>query len=120
LERIAVGGLILTGRLSRSGMKLWFAWVDIAVPSLVVWLVAAGALFAGVTEQRLGLLLGSSWKSCPRNIAAPSLPLFIATFWCVKDRAPTRLAPAGAADGLLSGALRIGVFTALHRIGGSI
>jgi hypothetical protein len=66
-----------------------------------------------VPEQRLGMLLGSSWKSCPWNIAALSLPLFIATFWCVKDLAPTRLAMAGAASGLLSGALSASVY-ALH------
>jgi hypothetical protein len=110
---LAVGGWILTGRLSRPGMKVGFAWVTIALPLLVVWLAAAGALFAGVPEQRLGMLLGSSWKSCPWNIAALSLPLFIATFWCVKDLAPTRLAMAGAASGLMSGALSASVY-ALH------
>lgn len=110
---MAVGGLLLTGRLSRPGMKLGFAWVAIAVPLFAVWLAGAAALFAGVPEQRLDMFLGSSWKSCPWNIAALSLPLLMATLWCVKDLAPTRLALSGAAAGLLSGALGALVY-ALH------
>lgn len=111
---MAVGGLILAARLSRPGMKVGFAWMAIAVPLLAVWLAAAAAvLFAGVPEQRLDMFLGSSWKSCPLNIAALSLPLLMATLWCVKDLAPTRLALAGAAAGLLSGALGALVY-ALH------
>lgn len=110
---MALGGLILSGRLSRPGMKVGFAWVAIAVPLFAVWLAAAAELFPGVPEQRLDMLLGSSWKSCPWNIAALSLPLLMATLWCVKDLAPTRLALAGAAAGLLSGALGALVY-ALH------
>jgi len=70
-------------------------------------------LFSGTPEQQMGMLLGSSWKSCPWYIAALASPLFIATFWCLKDLAPTRLALAGAAAGLLSGALSASVY-ALH------
>jgi hypothetical protein len=110
---MAVGGLILTGRLSRPGMKVGLAWVAIVVPLFAVWLAAAAALFAGLPEQRLDMFLGSSWKSCPWSIAALSLPLLMATLWCVKDLAPTRLALAGAAAGLLSGALGALVY-ALH------
>lgn len=110
---LAVGGGMAIGRLSRPGVRLGFSWVAIAVPLLVVWVAAFVDLLDTGPEQRLSLLLGSSWKSCPWNIAALSVPLFIATFWCVKGLAPTRLVLAGAASGLLSGALSASVY-ALH------
>ena len=84
-----------------------------AAPVLALWLAAAIALLGAVPEQRLDLILGNTWKSCPFNIAMLSVPLFIATFWCMKDLAPTRLALAGASSGLLSGALSALVY-ALH------
>jgi len=110
---LALGGLVLIEKLSRPGVKVGFAWVAIAAPLLVVWFVAAISLFTAGPEQRLGLVLGSSWSSCTFNIAMLSVPLFISTFWCVKDLAPTRLTLTGAAAGFLSGALGALVY-ALH------
>ena len=110
---MAGGGLLLTKRLSRPGVKPGYAWLGIAAPLLVLWLAAAAALIDGEPAQRLDMVLGSSWKSCPFNIAALAVPVFFATFWCVKDLAPTRLALAGAASGLLSGALSASVY-AMH------
>ena len=110
---MAVGGLILTGRLSRPGMKPGFAWAAIAVPLFALWLAAAAALFAADPDQRLDIICGQqaagpfswSWMLCTWSIAALSLPLLVATLWCVKDLAPTRLALTGASAGFLSGAL---------------
>jgi len=110
---MAGSGLILTKRLSRPGVKVGYAWLGIALPLLVLWLAAVLVLMEGEPPQRLGMLLGSTWNACPFNIAALSVPLFFATFWCVKGTAPTRLALAGAASGLLSGALSASVY-AMH------
>ena len=41
------------------------------------------------------------------------LPVFVATLWAMKGLAPTRLALAGAAAGLLAGAVGAVVYT-LH------
>ena len=110
---LALAGWVTTERLSRPGMHVGFAWAAIATPVLALWLAAAIALLRAAPEQRLGLLLGDTWRSCPFNIAMVSLPLFIATFWCMKALAPTRLALAGASSGLLAGALSALVY-ALH------
>lgn len=110
---LALAGLVATERLSRPGVRVGFAWAAMAAPVLALWLAAAIALLGAVPEQRLDLILGNTWKSCPFNIAMLSVPLFIATFWCMKDLAPTRLALAGASSGLLSGALSALVY-ALH------
>ncbi len=110
---LALGALALTEQLSRPGAKVGFAWVLIAAPLLVVWLVAAASLITTLPEHRLGLVQGSSWGTCALNISVLSVPLFIVTFWCVKGLAPTRLTLTGAAAGLLSGALGALVY-ALH------
>ena len=110
---LALGGLVVTERLSRPGVKVGFTWAVIAAPLLVVWLVSAISLLTASPEQRLGLVMGSSWRSCAFNIALLSVPLLILTFWCVKDLAPTRLTLTGASAGFLSGALSALVY-ALH------
>ncbi|MEO8407393.1 MAG: DUF1109 domain-containing protein, partial [Oxalobacteraceae bacterium] len=48
---------------------------------------------------------GSTWATCPFNIAMLSIPAFIGIFWAMKGLAPTRLALAGASAGLLAGAV---------------
>ena len=54
--------------------------------------------------ERHQLIFGNTWASCPLMIAALSVPLFGALIWAMKGVAPTRLALAGAAAGLLAGA----------------
>jgi len=110
---LALAGLVATERLSRPGIRVGYVWGAMAAPVLALWLAAVVALTTAAPEQRLGLILGDTWKSCPFNIAMLSVPLCIATFWCLKDLAPTRLALAGASSGLLSGALSALVY-ALH------
>ena len=63
--------------------------------------------------ERLPLLLGSTWRTCPFNIAALSAPALAACLWALKGAAPTRLAWSGAGAGLLAGALGTLVY-ALH------
>ena len=110
---LALAGLVATERLSRPGMRVGFAWVAVATPVLALWLAAIVVLVRAAPEQRLDLVMGGTWMACPMSIAMLSLPLFMATFWCMKDLAPTRLALAGASSGLLAGALSALVY-ALH------
>jgi hypothetical protein len=110
---LAVAGLVVTERLSRPGVPVGLAWAAVAAPVLALWLTAAIALFSAAPERRLDLVLGDTWAYCPFNIAMLSVPLLAATFWCMKDLAPTRLALAGASSGLLAGALGALVY-ALH------
>lgn len=110
---LAMAGLRATERLSRPGGQLRWAWVALAAPVVILWLAAALALFNAEPQQRLDLVLGDTWRSCPFNIAMLSLPLFVALFWCMKELAPTRLSLAGASAGWLAGALSALVYT-LH------
>lgn len=110
---LAAAGLALLRRMARPGMPLGHAVLWLAVPPLVLWAMALGALWQVPAAERVPLILGSTWRTCPFNIAAPSVPAFVAGFWALKGAAPTRLAWAGAGAGLLAGALGALVY-ALH------
>jgi hypothetical protein len=110
---LALAGLVATERLSRPGMRVGFVWAALATPVLALWLAAVVVLFRAAPEQRMGLMMGGTWIVCPLSIAMVSLPLFITTFWCMKQLAPTQFMLAGASAGLLAGALGAMVY-ALH------
>ena len=92
-------------RLSRPGAALgWWAGL-LVVPLALVWLSAADVLAQAPPADRLALILGSTWRTCPFNIALLSLPTFIGACWAMKGLAPTHLRAAGAAAGLLASAI---------------
>ena len=102
---LAIAGLALAERLSRPGGR----------PGRVVWLLVAGftaivlagavAVAASPPEQRMLMVMGGSWRVCPWRIVVFSLPAFAALLMGLRHLAPTRLALAGAAAGLLAGAI---------------
>ncbi|WP_298214038.1 DUF1109 domain-containing protein [Acidovorax sp.] len=110
---LAAAGLVLLLRLARPGMAVGQAALWLAVPPLVLWALAGVALWQVSPDERMPLILGSTWRTCPISIAALSVPAFVAGFWALKGAAPTRLAWAGAGAGLLAGALGALVY-ALH------
>lgn len=102
---LALFASISTERLGRPGMRVGLAWAGLAAPLLLLWLVAVVAIATAEPAQRAELIFGSTWKTCPFNIALISLPLFAATLWFMKGLAPTQRMLAGASAGLLAGAL---------------
>ena len=102
---LATGSLLAVLRLSRPGLQL--AWVPgvLTAPVLAIWLLAAVVLARADAAQRSGLFFGDTWNSCPFLVAMLSAPVFVAVVWAMKGLAPTRLRLAGAAAGLLSGAV---------------
>lgn len=101
---LAVGAMLVLRRLMRPGLRVGATWAGIALPSLAIWAGGALVLLSSPAAQRLPLLMGSTWRSCPFNIALLSVPLFIGIFWAVRGMAPTRLRLTGAVAGLLAGA----------------
>jgi hypothetical protein len=102
---IAVGAWLAVMRLGRPGARAGFAWILIAMPFVLVWIAAAYTLAGAAPAERLSLVLGQSWRSCPFNILLLSVPVFPAVAWAARSLAPTRLRLAGAAAGLLSSAV---------------
>ena len=102
---VAVAAMWMAARLSRPGARVGVASIAVVTPFVVVWVMAAGALFSAEPAARADLVLGNTWSSCIPGIALLALPAFVATFWAMRGLAPTRLALAGAAGGLMAGAI---------------
>ncbi|MEO7158701.1 MAG: DUF1109 domain-containing protein [Vicinamibacterales bacterium] len=110
---LAVGSLFAAARLSRPGARLGWVPGALVAPVLAIWLLAAFALLGATPQERVELILGSTLKDCLFNVAMLSLPVLAAVLWAMKGLAPTRLALAGAAAGLLAGTIAALVYV-LH------
>jgi hypothetical protein len=110
---LAVAGLLTVLRLSRPGVRLRLVPIALMAPVLAMWLLAGFELFGATPLQREELIFGNTWEACPLNIAMLSVAPFIALIWAMKGLAPTQATLAGAASGLLAGAMGALVY-ALH------
>jgi hypothetical protein len=102
---IAIGAWIAVRRLGRPGQRAGSSRLVMALPFVVVWLAGIGVLADAPSSERLALVLGQTWRSCPFNILLLSVPAYAAMIWAVRSLAPTRLRAAGAVAGLLSSAI---------------
>ena len=75
----------------------------IAVPILLVIVIAAFRLAAASPDSRAAMLMGQSAKVCPWRILFFALPPLAGLIWAMRGLAPTRLREAGAAIGLAAG-----------------
>jgi hypothetical protein len=107
---LSAAGLILVYRLARPGGRLG------AAPAIIL---AAMAPMAGMTVLEIlrtapagftALWLGHSWQSCSFHIVALAAPVYLVVMVVLRRLAPTRLSLAGAAAGLLAGAVGATVY----------
>lgn len=110
---LAVVSLLVVLRLSQPGRRLDWLPLVLVAPVLLMCILAVSVLADVPPPMRLALLLGTSWSKCLLLIAMLSIPMFIATLWAMQGLGPTRLRLAGAAAGLLSGAIGALVYS-LH------
>jgi len=102
---LVVAGLALAivDRLARpDGTAGRFALL-LAVPILVMAVLAAREFLPADATIQHALIMGHSARVCSILIATLALPLFAGLFWSLRRLAPTRLTEAGAAAGLLAG-----------------
>jgi hypothetical protein len=78
-----------------------------------MWLLSAYALLGAPPSERVELVMGSTWEYCLYYVPTLSVPVLVATLWAMRGLAPTRLSLAGAAAGLLAGAIGALIY-ALH------
>jgi hypothetical protein len=102
---IVVSAWQVVRRLARPGADPRGPARTLAVPFALMAALAVVVLASAPAADRPSLVLGTSWDSCPLNIAMLALPSFVLLLAAVRSLAPTRLATAGAATGLLAGAL---------------
>lgn len=110
---LAAVALLAAVRLSRPGMALGRLGSALAAPVLAIWLLAGVSLLGAAPEDRGMLVWGETWSACLVNVPLLSVPAFVGLLWVMKTLAPVRPALAGAAAGLLAGALSAAVY-ALH------
>ena len=102
---LAGGAVWLAGRVARPGARWQAPARATALVLLGMTLLALSRLATTHEGERLALLLGRSWTSCPWRVAALSVPALVATLWAMRGLAPTRPRLAGFTVGLLAGAL---------------
>ena len=104
---LAIASLLLLIPLSRPGTRNISArlWLAPSGPILVIWIAALASLALAPQTERMNLIMGFSWRTCPFNIAFLSIPLCVTITWAVRQLAPTRLRAAGAVAGLLAGSV---------------
>lgn len=102
---MAAGALLVTRRLATPGRVVGMGWAGVLVPLLLVISAAITALALAPQALRGELIRGETWLVCPFLIALLSAPALVSVLRAIRGMAPTRLRLAGAAGGLLAGAL---------------
>jgi hypothetical protein len=92
-------------RVSRPGAPWQRAAAGVAGAVLAMSVLAAVVWIMAPDTDRVDLLLGRSWASCPWRVTALSAPALVALLWALRGLAPTRPRLAGFAAGLLAGSL---------------
>ncbi len=101
-------------RLSRPGSTVERFDLALLVPVLALATIAVVELMAAATPgERMHLMMGASSRVCPWRIIALSMPVLAGIAVAMRALAPTRLALAGGAAGLLAGAVGTAIY-ALH------
>lgn len=83
----------------------------IAIPIIMLSLVALLELGPADAAARRAMLFGTTYVDCVKSVFLASLPVFIALVWGYRALAPTRLPVAGFLIGLSAGAAGAVAFT---------
>jgi hypothetical protein len=107
---LAAAALSGTVSLARPGGRIGAA-VLLALAT-IGWLalMAGHETMSAAPAAMQKLWLGESWNACPMRILALAAPVFVVVLWVMRQSAPTRPALAGAAAGLLAGAVGATVY----------
>jgi hypothetical protein len=111
LYTLALAGLgfVLVARQARAGQDSRKVTMALAIPVAALMILAAIQLSAPYADAA-GLVMGSTWMVCPWLILMLSLPLTLCLLLAMRRLAPTRLAYAGAAAGLLAGSIAATIY----------
>ena len=110
---LAVTGILTVTRLGYPGRTIGLLPVGFLMPVLVLWSLAAVALWSAPPDERVALILGRTARVCPFLITLLGAPVLIAFIGILRNLAPTHLRGAGAAAGFAAGSLGAVAYT-LH------
>ncbi len=98
-------GLIIATISSRPGKAASKYRLLFMLPIAGIWLIALQSIGDSNLASLSQMVQGDTWKVCSLLIVYLSVPIFIATFWAIKEMAPTKPALTGFMTGLFSGGL---------------
>src|SRR5260370_740264 len=110
---LGLTGIVAVRRLGRPGRRLGLVPFGIAVPVVVLWVLAIVVLVAAPPTARVPLILGHTARACPFLITLLAALPFATFVWQLRSLAPTQLRLTGCAAGLAAGALGAAAYT-LH------
>jgi hypothetical protein len=112
---IGVVGLSLAylTRLARPGGERKISSLLVALPFLVVVLLAAISLGSAPRAHWERMIMGDEWLECLLSIPVIAIVPFAVSIWAVRKGAPTNLSRAGAFAGLIAGGVSAMAY-ALH------
>lgn len=103
----------LLWRLARPAQQIGHGLHGLGVALLAMVVLGVVALWQAEPVDRLPLLIGRSWWSCPLSIALIALPWLAVGLLYLRQMAPTRLVWSGACAGFLAGAVGTALYS-LH------
>jgi hypothetical protein len=107
---LAAAGGVLADRLARPGAGPGWRWLLAAAPVMILAVIATMASAGETPGQMHQAMMGHSSRLCPWRILALASPVFVAALWAFRRLAPTQLAQAGFAAGLLAGGVGASVY----------
>ena len=107
---IAGLGLWLVERMGRPGAEMTRPLQLLAIPLLAILLLSVLQMSAPAADMPK-LVLGHSSRVCAFLVTVTALPTLAATFWALRNLAPTQLTLAGAGAGLFAGAVGAFVYS---------
>jgi hypothetical protein len=112
---MGVAGLSLAYlmRLVRPGGERNISPLPIAVPFLVIVVLAAISLGSAPPAHWERMIVGDEWLECLLSIPVIAIVPFAVSIWAVRKGAPTNLSRAGAFAGLIAGGVSAMAY-ALH------
>jgi hypothetical protein len=97
-------------RLAQPAMAIGWLKMALAIPFVVVTAMGLGQLAILPPDQWESSIMGRTASICPVSIVGLAAPVFAALVWAFRRMAPTRLALAGAASGVLSAGVSASVY----------
>jgi hypothetical protein len=112
---IGIVGLATTYlmRLARPGGERRMSLLLVAVPFLIVVILASISLGSAPPAHWDRMIVGDEWLECLLSIPVIAIVPFAASIWAVRRAAPTNLVHAGAFAGLVAGGVSAMAY-ALH------
>ncbi|MCK1639251.1 DUF1109 domain-containing protein [Bradyrhizobium sp. 157] len=105
--------LVYLTRLARPGGERKISPLLVAVPFLVVLVLAAISLGSAPQSHWERMIVGDEWLECLLSIPVIAIVPFAVSIWAVRKGAPTNLSRAGAFAGLIAGGVSAMAY-ALH------